>query len=77
MKVIQYSILINYYHQLFTKKEMIINPDKLYLIKTNIPLIINNQTIKSVASVKLLGIQLDGKLNFNLHISNICQLRTN
>ena len=34
---------------------------------------IDNQTIKSVPSVELLGIHLDDKLNFNLPISNICR----
>ena len=29
--------------------------------------------MKVVSSVKLLGLQLDDKLNFNLHISNICK----
>ena len=59
---------------------MVINPDKFQAIildkkksnLTNISLTIDNQTIKSVASVELLGINLDDKLNFNLHISNIC-----
>ena len=58
---------------------MIINPDKfqaIFLNKkksnlTNIPLTIDNQTIKSVPSVELLGIHLDDRLNFNLHISYI------
>ena len=66
----------------FTKNEMIISPDKFQAIifdkkksnLTNIPLTIDNQTIKSVPSVELLGIHLDDKLNFNLHISNICGL---
>ena len=40
---------------------------------TNIPLTIDNQTIKSVPSVKLLRIDLDDKLNFNMHIGNICR----
>ena len=76
----------------FKKNKMIINPDKFQaniLDKkksnfTNIPLTIDNQTIKSVPSVELLGIYLDDNLNFNLHISNICRsaalilrLRTN
>ena len=60
---------------------MIISPDKFYTIFldkkksnfTNIPLTIDNQTIKSLPSVELLGIYLDKKLNFNLHISNICR----
>ena len=33
--------------------------------------------IKSVSSVELLGIQIDGKLNFNLHISKICKYAIN
>ena len=64
---------------------MIINPDKFQAIildkkksnLTNIPLTIDNQTIKSVPSVELLGIHLDDKLNFNLHISNICRSAAN
>ena len=64
---------------------MITNPDKFQTITLdkkksslkNIPLTINNQTIKSVPSVELLGIHLDDKLNFNLHISNICRSAAN
>ena len=69
----------------FTKNEMIINPDKFQAIildkkkssLTNIPLTIDNQTIKSFPSVALLGIHLGDKLNFNLHISNICRSAAN
>ena len=69
----------------FTKNEMIINPDKFQAIildkkksnLTNLPMTIDNQTIKSVPSVELLGIHLDDKLNFNLHISNICRSAAN
>ena len=69
----------------FTKNEMIINSDKFQAIIldkkksniTNIPLTVDNQTIKSVPSVALLGIHLDDKLNFNLHISNICRSAAN
>ena len=69
----------------FTKNEMIINPDKFQVIildkkksnLTNTPLTIDNQTIKSVPSAELLGIHLDGKLNFNLHMSNICRSAAN
>ena len=65
----------------FTKNEMIINPDKFQSVildkeksnLTNVPLTIDNQTIKRVPSVELLGIHLDDKLNFNLHINNICR----
>ena len=56
----------------FTKNKMFINPEKIQVIildkkksnLTNIPLTIDNQTVKSVASVELLGIHLDDKLNF-------------
>ena len=69
----------------FRKNEMIINPDKFQAVildkkksnLTNILLAIDNQTIKSVPSVELLGIHLDDKLNFNLHISNICRSAVN
>ena len=69
----------------FTKNEMIIIPDKFQAIifdkkKSNFakfPLTIDNQTIKSVPSVELLGIHLDNKLNFNLHSSNICRSAAN
>ena len=64
---------------------MIINSGKFQAIiidrkkpnLTNIPLTIDNQTIKSVPSLELLGIHLDDKLNFNLHISSICRSATN
>ena len=64
---------------------MIVNPDKYQaniidrkkFNLTNVLLTIDNQTIKSVPSVELLGIYLDDKLNFNLHISNICRSAAN
>ena len=64
---------------------MIINSDKFQAIiidrkkpnLTNIPLTIDNQTIKSVPSLELLGIHLDDKLNFNFRISSICRSATN
>ena len=69
----------------FTKNEMIINPDKFQAVildrkksnLTNTSLTIDNQTIKSVPSVELLGIHLDDKLNFNLYISKICRSAAN
>ena len=69
----------------FTKNEMIIKPDKsqdIILNKktsnpTNIPLTIDNQTIKSFQSVVLLGLHLGDKLNFNLDISSICRSAAN
>ena len=69
----------------FTKNEIIIKPGKFQTIMfdknksnlTNIPLTIDNQTIKPVPSVKLLGIHVDNNLNFDLHISSICRSAAN
>ena len=66
----------------FTKNEIIINPDKFQVIildkkksnLINIPLTIDNQTMKSVPSVELLGIYLDDKLNFNLYLFSIIMI---
>ena len=64
---------------------MIGNPDKLQAIllnkkrsdHTNANFQVDNQVVKSVSSLELLGIQIDGKLNFNLHISKICKSAAN
>ena len=69
----------------FTKNEMIINPDKFQAIildknnsnLTNILLTIDNETIKSVPSVELLGIHLDDNLNFNMHLTDIFRSAAN
>ena len=60
---------------------MIVNPDKfqaMLLEKRNENnqscLKINNQTIKTTNCVKLLGINIDSKLNFDSHISDLCKL---
>ena len=58
---------------------MVTNPDKFQAIvldkrksdHTSKHIIVNNQQIKVASSVKLLDLQLDDKLNFNLHVSNI------
>ena len=65
--------------------KMIVNPEKFQAIVfnkkrsdlTNTNFQVDNQVIKSVSSVELLGIQIDGKLNFNLHISKICKSAAN
>ena len=69
----------------FKKNQMIVNPDKFQVIitdkkkgdHTNENIVIDNKQIKIVPSVELLGIQLDDKLNFNQHISNICKSAAN
>ena len=65
----------------FKKNKMVVNPnkyqaiilDKRKSVHTNERITVDNKQIKVVSSVKLLGLQLDDKLNFNLHISNICK----
>ena len=69
----------------FTNNKMIVNPDKFQAIlldkkKSDLSkriLVIDDENVLSVSSVKLLGIQVDDKLNFNLHISNICKSSAN
>ena len=69
----------------FKINKMVVNPDKFQAIildkrkrdHTDEHIIVDNQQIKVVSSVKLLGLQLDHKLNFNLHISNICKYAAN
>ena len=59
---------------------MIVNPDKFQAIiidkkgQSNNPskLNINGKEIESLNSVSLLGIEIDSKLNFDKHISNLC-----
>ena len=60
---------------------MIVNLDKFQVIlldkrgsdNTNIELKIGNEKIKSTSSVKLLGVHIDDKLNFNHHINKLCK----
>ena len=64
----------------FKDNNMIVNPEKFQTIiidrkgqKNNpINLKIDGKTIKSENSVKLLGIEIDSKLNFEKHISDLC-----
>ena len=65
--------------------KIIVNPDKFQAIVlnkkrsdlTNTNFQVDNQVIKLVSFVQLLGIQIDCKLNFNLHISKICKSAAN
>ena len=57
--------------------EMVVNPEKFQIIvvkkmKDSYPLNINNLTINSKNSVKLLGIEIDNRLSFEKHISTLC-----
>ena len=64
---------------------MIANPDKfkaIILDKQNVDfsntkISVNNENLEIVPSVKLLGIQIDSQLNFNMHINNICKSAAN
>ena len=63
------------------RNEMIANPEGFHapLVKkdrtdiTGHSISIQGKTIKSEASVKLLGVNLDHQLNFDLHISDLCK----
>ena len=54
---------------------IVLNKKRSDLTNTNFQ--VDNHVIKSVSSVQLLGIQIDDKLNFNLHISKICKSAAN
>ena len=65
--------------------KMIKKPDKFQAIVlnkkcsdlTNANFQANNQVIKSVTALEIFGIQIDDKVNFNLHISKICKSAAN
>ena len=40
----------------------------------NESIVINNKTIESSKSVKLLGLTIDNKLNFGIHVNNMCKV---
>ena len=64
---------------------MIVNPDRFQAIifdihkrnHTNQFTNIDHKEVKAVSKVKLLGIETDGKLNFNHHINSICKSASN
>ena len=63
----------------FKDDQMMANPEKfrfMILSKNTInkSIVINNKTIESSKSVKLLGLTIDNKLNFGIHINNICKV---
>ena len=66
------TILVKWFEENYFK----MNPDKYHLLVTNhsedISIKIGGETIKGSNSVKLLGVNLDNKLDFNDHVSKIC-----
>ena len=69
----------------FKLNEMIVSPGKFQTIvvkknaemKDSYPLNINDLTINSENSVKFLGIEIDNRLSFKKHISNLCNKTSN
>ena len=65
----------------FKDNHMIVNPGKFQAIifdehkgnHTNQIINIDQKEIKAVSKVKLLGIEIDDKLNFSHHINSICK----
>lgn len=48
---------------------------KLYITNKNIK--VGNQNIQEVSDLKMLGVHVDRKLKFNLHIDKICRSASN
>ena len=52
------------------------NADKCKLLVSNhdedAPILINGEIVEGNKSVKLLGLEIDNELNFNEHVTNIC-----
>ena len=69
----------------FETNKMIVNPGKFQSIiidkkkqdHTKKTSEIGNKVIEASPSVKLLAVQIDDKLNFNLHITNSCRSSAN
>ena len=70
----------------FIDNSMIVNPDKFQAIlldKRNFDLYLNEnitidkENIKVVSYLKMLGVHIDSKLNFNVHIDIICKSASN
>ena len=75
------EVIINW----FKNNKMIVNPEKFQAIILDkqkhdysyVTIKFDNKTVETVSSVRLLGIQLGDKLNFSLHVSNICTSAAN
>ena len=66
------SILARWFNDNYFK----MNPDKCHLMVTNhgeeASIMVGGQNVKGKESVKLLGVNIDNKLEFNDHVTNIC-----
>ena len=70
------NVAIKWFH----KNKMIVNPDKFQAIvldnrrsnNTKVKFISGSEQIQTVPSVDIIGITIDDKLNFNMHIDKIC-----
>ena len=75
------EVVINW----FKNNKTIVNPEKFQAIildkqkhcYSNETIKFDKETVKTVSSVRLLGVQLDDKLNFSLHVSHICKSAAN
>ena len=67
------SVLIKWFKDNYLQ----MNPDKCKLLISNrdkdLSLIIDNEVIECSESVKLLGVIIDNKLDFNEHVSKLCK----
>ena len=69
----------------FRNNKMMVNPNKFQAILLNksksthvkATMNIGNEKIESLSAIKLLGIEIDDKLNFNNHINIICRSAAN
>ena len=59
---------------------MVVNPEKFQAIifkkrkhHSNEAIKFDNKTSETVSSVRILGVQVNGEINFSLHVSNICK----
>ena len=66
-------ILLKWFEDNYLK----MNPDKCHLLvpkhSDTVYINLNEETIKGESSVKLLGLTIDNKLEFNAHVSNLCK----
>ena len=52
------------------------NPDKCHLLTSSsdeVSICVDNDNAKSSKCEKLLGMKIDSKLNFNMHVDEICK----